>query len=450
MGPPRPNESTWRRSQWLDRHWLAVLAAGASLLLGVAAIGRFVREPFYVSTDSALFQHAGWYIAQGATPYVDFFDVKPPLIYAVTTGLAFLTGGNMAALHVLSVALASAAVVGGVVVVGLLAYRLTNDAGASLLAGATTFVLPSLYLFPSAGIRPKYLAFLFGATALLLAVSDRPTASGAAGAMGAAFWQLGAPIALLVVAMGWQRDGARAAGRTVLGGGLVAVAVIAPFVLAGLTVPLFVEAVLTPVVAVEQYTVQGRLFEIVLELGYGVLVLPVGALGWFLAAREDLARYWWVGAGGAVYALQLFLEFQGGIEAVLLLLFLSLGVGLLYATARTPARRRLLVGLVVVLAVGSLVWTSSPVAPGEATVEERYEATSVPNYESLPATPEDAPSMQTIYWEQRRPERCHYRFGQKQRYFLQETGGSLETQTCGEWPYDDPPVEWLVGRFVGG
>jgi len=47
------------------------------------------------------------------TPYVDFFHVRPALIYAVTTVLAVLSGGNMAALHVLSVLVAVAAVGAG-------------------------------------------------------------------------------------------------------------------------------------------------------------------------------------------------------------------------------------------------------------------------------------------------------------------------------------------------
>jgi hypothetical protein len=235
-----------RLEERIDRHWLPLLVATVAVVLAAATVGRHLLTPLAVSRDSALFQHAGWYVLRGATPYVDFFDVKPPLIYAVTTVLAALSGGNMAVLHLLSVAVAAAAVGSGVVAVGVLTHRVTGDGTAAYAAGVSLFVFPTVYAFPSLGIRPKYLAFCFGVGALVWAVDDRPAASGAAAAASAGFWQLGALVAALVVAVGYRRGGRRGTGLTVAGGVAVAAAVVAPFVAAGLTVPLVVETIIAP------------------------------------------------------------------------------------------------------------------------------------------------------------------------------------------------------------
>ena len=433
----------------VEENWFRSLAIAAAVVLVVATAVKFAADPFDVNRDSALFQHAGWYITQGATPYVDFWDLKPPLIYAVTTVLAVLSGGNMAVLHVLSVFVAVLAVYSGVVVVGVLTHRLTDDGFAAVVAGLTMFVVPTVYAFPASGIRPKYFAFCFGAAALLLAIDDRPAASGAAAAASAGFWQLGGGLALLVVAVGFQRGGWRAVGRTVAGGLAVAAAVVVPFVAAGLSVPLFVETVLAPVYGVEGYTVAGRLLDVVVEIGVGgVAFLAVGAFGWLRGLAADRERYWWVAVGGAGYIGQVFLEMQGAIELILLFLFLSVGVGILAANASTPDRQWRVVAVVALLAAAGGYWAAAPVTPLKDDLEDTQAELAGQPYETLPPVPDGAPSMQTIYWEQRQPELCHYRFGKKQRAFVARTGGDLRTAECGQWPFEDPPRGWLLGGLA--
>jgi hypothetical protein len=444
-----PTSRLDRIHERIDRNWLSYLAVSAAAVLVVATVIQFAADPFDVNRDSALFQHAGWYITQGATPYVDFWDLKPPLIYAVTTMLAVLSGGNMAVLHVLGITAAVLAVWSGVVLVGVLTHRLTDDGFAAVVAGLTMFVVPTVYAFPASGIRPKYFAFCFGAAALLLAVDDRPAASGAAAAASAGFWQLGGGIALLVVAMGLQRGGWRAAGRTVAGGLAVAAAVVLPFVAAGLAIPLFVEVVLAPVYGVEGYTLAGRLLAVVVEIGIpGVVFGLVGAYGWSRGVARDHEQYWWVAAGGLGYAGQIFLEMQGAIELILLFLFLAVGVGVLVADSPTPDRRWGIVAVVALLAVAGGYWAGGPVTPVKDELAETQAELDGPKYETLPPIPEGAPSMQTIYWEKRQPEMCHYRFGEKQRAFMAQTGGDLTKSQCGQWPFEEPPKEWLLGGLV--
>lgn len=435
-------------TEYVEANWFLLLVAGAAVVVGGATIIEFLPNHFYVNKDSALFQHAGWYILEGGTLYVDIWDLKPPLIYGVTTLLALGSFGNMAVLHVYGVTVAVAAVVWGVIMVGVLVHRLTDDPVASLAAAGTMFVVPSVYAFPYAGIRPKYLAFACGATALVLAVDDRYAASGAVAACSAAFWQLGGILALLVVGMGATRGGRRGFLRTVGGSVAVTVAVVLPFVLTGLTIPLFVETVIAPVYGVERYTIPGRLLHFIYELGYGILVVPVGIYGCLRAASNAPREYWWVGAGGTLYLLQVFLELQGAIEVILLLLFLAIGVGLAIANHTRPSRRSVVVGVVVLLVLGSLFWAKSPVTPVKDRVGDARDEYSISAYPTLPPDPPGSPSMQTIYWEKQKPEMCHYRLGHKQKYFMHITNGSLTKEKCGQWPFEKPPVQWVVDGLV--
>jgi hypothetical protein len=442
-------ESRAELHKQIDTHWFQVLLVGSTLLMSVMTLLMFLSDPFYVNKDSALFQHAGWWILNGGDLYVDIWDLKPPLIYFLTTILAALSFGNMTVLHILSVLVAVGSIVGGVTLLGVITHRLTGDGFASVTAGLSMFVLSSTYGFPYAGIRPKYLVFLCAAGALLLALDERPFLAGAVGAMAPGFWQLGAPAALLVVGICFQRGGRSGLGRAVGGGVTVTLLTIAPFVLQGHTIPMFVEVVLAPIYGVEGYTVIGRLLRFVIEIGYGVAVVPLAAYGWWLAVAEDYRKYWWVAAGGLVYSFQIFLEFQGAIELVLLFAFVALGVGLLVAHDATPSRQTLLGGVVVLLIVTSGFWqlganvSASPDPPLRNAVEAEYDQHDVPEYDSLPEEP-DWPSMQEIYWEKSKPEYCHYRLGLKQQYFEQQTGGTLYKTTCGQWPFDQPPVQWLV------
>jgi hypothetical protein len=99
--------------------------------------------------------------------------------------------------------------------------------------------------------------------------------------------------------------------------------------------------------------------------------------------------------------------------------------------------------------VGSACWQVGAAAPLKDDRGAAYEEEDMPNYESLPEDPEEWPSMQTIYWEKQQPEYCHYRLGLKQQYFEQQTGGSLYKSTCGQWPYAEPPAQWLRSTILG-
>jgi hypothetical protein len=445
QGVPATVPRTWTDlHDWIETHWFPLLLGGAIALLVAGTGYQFLDHPWYISDDSALFQHGGWYVTQGATPYVDFWDLKPPLIYAVTTPLALLSGGNMAVLHVLSVLVAAAAIVTGATLVGVINHRLTGNGVASVAAGWTVFVVTTLVTYPWAGIRPKYMALCFGALALLLAVEERFFASGAVAAVTAGFWHLGAPLALLVAAMGSVEGGRRGLGRALAGGALVTALVLAPFALTGTVGPLFVEVVLTPLYGAGEYSLAARLLEPIYEIGWGIAVFPLGIYGWFLASEANWHRYWWVAVGGIAYQLFFFVEMAGAIDAVMAVPFAALGVGAVVAETRTPSRRVLLLGLVVLLVASSVHWNEAATTPVRDELAAVQESLGTVEYGPLAERPPGVPSMETIYWEQRRPATCHYRMDKKQRAFVYATGGTLQEPTCGHWPFDEPPLPWLV------
>jgi hypothetical protein len=438
MRAPRTREQL-RTS--LAEDWPLWLLGGALFVVCLGTVYKFAKEPLFISMDSALFQHAGWYITQGAMPYTDIWDIKPPLIYGVTTLLALASGGNMVVLHLLSIATAVLVVSAGVALVGLLTHRLTGDGWASLVAAGAMFTIPTLYMYPYAGIRPKYFAFACVAGSLVLAVDERYGWAGALAAAAAGFWQLGLPTTGVVVAMAAVRGGRGSAARAVGGGLVVAVLTVAPFVLTGNGIPLYLEAVVVPMYGVDRYTMVGRLYEIVVELGYGLAVIPLGLYGLVAAVQRD-RRYWWVLLGAGLYLLGFRFEMGGAIDAMLLYAFLAVGIGAFVASLDSPERRRLVGGVVAAAVVLSLAWSFGPVTPVKDAIEDSYEQDDI--YDDIPERPGGVPETETIYWEKQRPATCNYHFSKKQIHFEYLTDGLQTRSDCGTWPFDRDPLEWTL------
>lgn len=198
--------------------WFGPLLAGVSATMGASVVAYAIADQPPASIDSAFYQHVGWYVLQGATPYVDVWDVNPPLTFGVAAVLALLVGGDVLLLHVAGAGLTAFVVVASVLLTGLLAYDLTGDDAAALAAGLVMLAVPEVYGLPPYGIRSQYFALLFGLVGLVLVRRGRPFAAGASVAAAAGFWQPGAGFALLVVGMAARRDGWAGTASNVAGG----------------------------------------------------------------------------------------------------------------------------------------------------------------------------------------------------------------------------------------
>jgi hypothetical protein len=409
-----------------------LLALGAvALAVELLTFGRLVlgadRPP--MTPDAAVFQHAGWYLTEGGALYLDVWEPKLPLSYQTTAVLSTLAGGDPLALHLLSTALTMAAAVGTVVLVGLLAHRLTDDVGASVLAGLSLFVLPGFAVRPVYGYKAKYLVLFVGLLCLWLALDDRPFAAGLAGAAAVGYWQLGAVFPL--VALGLARHDRRAMGQVVAGGVALTVAMLAPVAASGALEAMVVQTLVVPLSLPES----APLLERVLAGGYhfrwGTPFVAAGAVGLALLARDHRRRAWWVLVPAAWFAaVVFFVDFETGgyTDLVPGLAFVALGLGVLVARLRDARLRRgVHVAVAAVVCLNVLAFGGLGVAFGAVdtpTAEPMADLATVggPVAES-PYVGADAPTVRHYFWTQSTPETCHYRWSGMELDWLAYTDG---------------------------
>ncbi|WP_246999692.1 DolP-mannose mannosyltransferase [Halosolutus gelatinilyticus] len=430
--------------------WLAVLGLTVAVLFGGGLVAYFLTAWPMIATDAAFFQHVGWYIIEGGVPYVDVWDVNPPIPFAITAVLALLSGGDMLVLHGLSVLLTELVAAASVLLVGWVAYRVTEDDAAAVSAGLTMFVVPELFALPLLGVRAQFYSLFFGVLALALALSDRPFLAGVAAALSAGSWQSGTAFAPLVVGIAYQRNGGKDALSAIAGAAVVTGAVVLAFALAGALVPMVVQTVVAPLVAGSSYTLAQRIYLILIVFGYGAVLLPVALYGWARAAR-DFRTHWWLPAGGAIFAFQvLIIDMDGSTDALLWVTFVALGVAV--AVKRMPSRRSdatnsrerdarrarryrwiavVVVALIVVSGFGWNVGSPPPKSTLEAMEQEADPGEPTP----ITVTRDDAdvPSIRTIYWEKRTPETCHYRLSWNELRWISRTDSRLDARECGGW-----------------
>ncbi len=426
-----------RDASLLDRRWPLVLGGLALLVQGLSVNRALSTAPPTTNIDAVFFQHAGWYVTQGAVPYVDIWDIKPPLAIETTTVLAALAGDPLA-LHLSSVALTAGAAVGCSLLVGLLAHRLTGDGLAALLAGCTVLTMPAFYRLSANGFRPKYLTLLFGLGALALVLRDRPLLAGAAAAASAGYWQYGAIFAVLVVGLAVERRDRRALARQLLGMALVTAVAVVPIALSGALVPMLVEAVYVPVTTQGAQPATERLGKLLFYLAYALVPVAVGLYG-LVADRGRLRRHWWVYVGAAWGGVQILFDLDSAPDLYLLVTFLALGVALAVTQARPTRRRWLAVALAAIVLVNAL-WVGGFVAnPVEnaASADEGAAGALRAVSESVDVSRPGEPArygisrVRALYWEQRIPESCHYRLSETERDWLAKTGRPYRESRCG-------------------
>lgn len=425
--------------------WLVVLLPWVVVLFVSSFVSYLVFMWPGTSTDPAFFQHTGWYILNGGTPYVDVWDVNPPLVFWITAVLAVLSGGDMVVLQTLSGALMVAVNAASPLLLGWLAHRITDDDAAAVAAGFVYLLVPAVYIMPPVGTRAQFYALFFGLVSLAFTLRDRPVVAGASAAISAGCWQPGVGFVLLVSGMAAQRSGWRGAVAAITGTGVVAGAVALVFAAAGALVPMGVEVILAPLIGGSPYTLSERFYAILLRFGYGMFVLPVAFYGWGYAVVHDRRTYWWVLAGGLLFGLQvLFVDMDGATDLVLWLAFAAFGVAIAVASVdrssiriprllTIPNRRWAVVGVLGLVVLSGPVWhATTPTL--QSTLQDREER-ATPD-EELPPIKDEAsvPDMKTIYWQKITPETCHYRLSWNEVRWIAATDDRVDATQCGQWP----------------
>jgi hypothetical protein len=427
----------WRRViHWLrgliDKRWWAILL-GVSIGLSGLAIGRSLLDVdgFSIAVDpqppinidAALFEHAGWYIRLGATPYVDIWDIKPPLGVETTALLALISFGNVYILHLLSVLVTTAAGTATVLLVGVLVHRLTGSRWVGLVGGLVMLTLPGFYSLASLGFRPRYLTMALGLLAIELMLRNRPFWAGVCGAAATGYFLMGAVFPLIVLLI-WGQTRPGSLWR-LLGGMSIATALaLLPILAWGAMIPMLTEVLLVPLSTPEHLSISSTLARVLENVRFVSLLVPFGLYG---LLRYGLRRPWrwaWTALGGAWFALQvLFLDFDSFPDFFGTLIFVALGVGFVLAHSGKLLRRGV-VALIIGLLAFSGVWSGSigflfpPFdPPGQSAREEVAGREGIPN-------------MAYLYWNQVQPETCHYRLSVVERQWLERTGQPLYATEC--------------------
>jgi hypothetical protein len=393
--------------------------------------------------------HGGWYMLNGGVPYVNIWDVKPPLAFEIPAILWMFSFGEPAVMYAFSVIITGVATCGIVLLVCILVEELTGDGWAGLIAGISTFAFPFLFYYPVKGFRPKSLVFLFGLLGLVLAIRDRPFMAGAIAAASAGLWQMAAIFPLLAIGIIIRRDSSI---RRLLAGEFVAMLVVTlPIVALGGGQEMLVETVLIPLTSTEGSSLGFVAIKTVFLVAAAVPVLLAGFVGIIIATKRDPADQWWLAVGGGWFIIQVTVDLDYFPDLFGLYLFAAIGTGLLASGPirkwfRSPAPCVAVLSILAMMVVtngvlGLAVGPASGYNPIAATEEI---TSSVPNI-SIPENKEfpdkygpyyevsPGEYMNDLFWKQQIPPYCHYRFSIPEKRWLQQTERTY-ISTCGTLP----------------
>lgn len=416
----------WKHGRSLLRNqWLFCMAIATLVFQSLIVIRAILRGGS--RTDSLLFQHIGWYITQGGMVYVDAWEIKPPTIYWLAAGLAYLTGGDMYLLHIIGLILTSAAFVVGVVLVGVLTHRVTEDVLATYCAVGVLYTPALLYVIPSLGLGPKPFALVAACVAILLARDGRIVLASVAAALTASLWQMAVviPFVVLLFAAG-QPDRLRSLIRSIAAMGLTAILVVLPAILSGATEEMIVQAIVIPLLVSEPTTVWNRMLTLVLGLGYATVLIPIAGVGLY-RVRDRLKDEWWLVVCLVWFTIQvLVLDMDSVWDMIFWLPFVAIAVGLFVHHGSERERRLVATVLVVLILVGPMWVLASP--PPKESIESVQ-----PTAENTIEPPENAMTVGEMYWEKIEPASCHYRFSETELLWIARTSAEYGDQHCGSW-----------------
>jgi hypothetical protein len=123
--------------------WVATLIGALWLTAVLAVVWPALRHPVFVSNsniDSAFFAYAGDLLRRGGTPYVTFWDHKPPLVYFIDAVALTISGGAVWGIWLVSLAM----LLLSLVLAHLALRRAFGAVPAALGVSVFAFTLPSM------------------------------------------------------------------------------------------------------------------------------------------------------------------------------------------------------------------------------------------------------------------------------------------------------------------
>ena len=421
----------------LERLPLTWILVGTGIfLVGMAIVINFIYfHPPKITEDAALFEHAGWLMTQGARPYLDFWDPKPPLVFEITLILAVISQGNMLLIHFLSVLFTGAAVVGILVINYLISYEITRNKLSSVIGSLVLLTLPGFYTLAARGFHPKYLMMLCGLAGVYLQLKQRSAfLSGVLAAASAFFWLPGTIFVIFTMGLSVTQSKYRHPGQTLLGLMIGSLIILIPIFNWRVFEPMLVEVVLVPFSLPENQTFYDRLSRIFTFLGmWGIPPILLGFAGSLIPViqRKDWAKSWWILAGGTWFSIQLmFIDFDSFPDMFVAMLFCALGMSLLLDWMLSRENSRPVVLIITALVLIPLVFKGAWWGIQEITY--RPDKVFLDTGDHLAEDYEIPPRMVQIYWNKERPDSCHYRLSPMELQWMNKTGQTGNELLCGQ------------------
>lgn len=368
-----------------------------------------IQIPRKINGDPALFMYGGNLFHHGYAPYLHLWDIKPPMIYLTTGGIAFFAPESPWIQYYIGAFLMSLAVVIAVLCVSYIVYQETGDEVAGALAGVGMASYPILLFLPVLGIVVEPFVLAFGFASLVFLQQSRYIVAAILSVISAGFWQFGIIFFAIVFWYAWRDKDHRRVFTAAVGTTAI---VFIPFVVTGSAVSMVVEVTLGLFGHTESLNLISRVEKMISIMRFDALIVVSGiiATGWLV--HQNRAPAWLLPLLIWVIIQPLFLDLDRGPDLLLLTSTAPIGLGIAFAhvSVRTKWILSVLVlGVGLVMLAGAHGWfvNPRPPGPGESIRHQHF--------------------LQQMY----PPEDCFLGDGFKQQRWVELTGGSLDQKRCG-------------------
>lgn len=407
-----------------------------------------------IGPDPALFQHAGWYVTQGARMYIDIWDPKPPAVIETTAILSILSGGDVYIHHSLSIFATICAMVTSAVLITLIVQEMTEEYLSGILSGIVFISFPFVLINPFHGFGVKAFTVMFGLLSIYAAKSNKPALAGGSAVLSAAYWQFSLIFVLIAFLILPQRRLRRFVAGGIVTGGII----MAPIIYWGAVIPMVVETIIAPASGGEVQSFLYRLVKGVLALSWSIPLCVIGVLGIFSHIRKRSEDWDWLLLFIMWFSLQIFvLDYDGSDDLMYGFVLVAIGVGLLYDYELKSYPKRGLRGFVLALVLFNtltlggvgivdhseihgddddsallpkfVLWTAH-----HAGYEEYQLGGSSPADLYEVESPYGPEKVKELFWNKTIPTSCHYRLSGLELAWINETSDTYIQESCGTLP----------------
>jgi hypothetical protein len=182
-------ESKQKITQFIENYGLLILFL-LIIPLGLTR-SKLLSPNFYLNVDAAFFEHAGWYLNQGAKLYEHIWDIKPPLTIMSTAFISKLVNNDIFSLHLISSLITVTAFYLILYYLYKINLKLTKQRKSSLLAVFIMLSFSGFVYLPWLGFRSKYFMLIFGLLSLHTSLNKKYFLSGLFSVLSFWFFYLG-------------------------------------------------------------------------------------------------------------------------------------------------------------------------------------------------------------------------------------------------------------------